>query len=303
MNDSLWKNFKLINLGKDLSDVYYVIESPSVIKKSIKIGIFAEIHPIEVIDWKKYFGTVDKSSLSSKNLYLLKLSLADNPQPKQGAKVTRLSDVVDTEIGIGVAYESICEDLLNILSFLMMDYFSITDVPVLFHKDKVELSPNSKVVIKDYGDIPAIYHPISKKIIDKEDYIIEEFKYMNTIEQILSLRDNQFHFFQKVLALYNQSLKTSDIDIFMAIILLVSCVESIASKYGEKDEEFSERDPFFKTLREILSSIDNEQLKESYRDEVFKKIGDGYMKHQYKVKQKYMNLALTLFLLVGCVLV
>ncbi|MFX0173261.1 MAG: hypothetical protein ACFE9L_15300 [Candidatus Hodarchaeota archaeon] len=67
MNDSLWKNYKLINLGKSITDFYYVIESPFVIKKSIKLGKFAEIHPIEVIEWEKFFGTVDKFSLSSEN--------------------------------------------------------------------------------------------------------------------------------------------------------------------------------------------------------------------------------------------
>ncbi|MFX0173260.1 MAG: hypothetical protein ACFE9L_15295 [Candidatus Hodarchaeota archaeon] len=193
----------------------------------------------------------------------MKLLLVDNPQPELGTEVTRLSEVVEADIGIGVAYGSICEDLLNILSFLLIDYFALADVPAIIHKDKIELSPESKVCIKDLSDIPASYYPISKKIIDKEGYTINEFKHMNTIEQILSLRESQFHFFLKVLALFNQSLKTSDLDIFIAIILLVSCIESIATKYGETDEEFSDEKKEYMENSRVLFGYNATIIKKS----------------------------------------
>lgn len=277
MLENLRQNKLLIEKGKKIKTCYFIIESNHIFDSDIDIGDIAYLYILEHINHEsrseneqtlneieKIQDTLDTNTKS----YLLAIKIIALTQKEVEHPVTKLSQVIDPEIGIGISPSNICKDLLNIFAlysgcwFKIIKQLSIVDENVIKQEFK-KINPNKQG--KDLA---------------------------HNVETLCSLREDQFYLIQKSLSRLNQSLKSVDEDIELGLVLLVSTIENLSRKYGKVDESFNDELEFYTKLKNILEKY-SDLLKEEVSNELFQEIGESYVNLSHlKTTAKYKNFCL-----------
>ncbi|KKN10354.1 hypothetical protein LCGC14_1037470 [marine sediment metagenome] len=283
MLENLRQNKILIEKGKKYDLFYFLIESDKKIDLEIEIGNIVYLYTLNHIDYNRIseegllLNEIKRICLSEKSFdkqtksYVLVIKIVKLTQKEVTHPVTKLSQALDPEIGIGIAPSDICEDLLNILALYFESWFKL--IKQLSTTDKNE---EYSLIKKDYKKIAP-----SKQGKDLTNHLIT----------ICSLREDQFYLIQKSLSRLNQSLKSVDDDIELGLVLLVSTIENLSRKYGEIEEVFNEDLEFYLKLKKIFNNQKYiEVLKGEIVNELFTEIGNSYVNLSYlKTKAKFKN--------------
>ena len=153
---------------------------------------------------KKIWQYENNFNIQTKS-YILVIKIVKLTQKEVSHPVTKLSQVIDPEIGIGISPSNICEDLLNILTLSSSCWFKI-------------IKQLSRV---DENDEFSLIKQEFKKINPNK----QGKDLAHNLETLCSLREDQFYLIQKSLSRLNQSLKSVDEDIELGLVLLVSSIE------------------------------------------------------------------------------
>jgi len=282
MLENLKNNKNLLKKGKKFKNYYYLIESPVKINIDIKIEDFACFYQIDHSKHQSSENEYNEQAIKALNKfknreentysYILRIKIVDLIQKKVEHPITKLAQVVDPEIGIGISPSNICKDLTNLFSLYFGSWFKI--VPYFLYWEEKE---SSSLISSEFKEI------------------------MNTREgndltlnynSITELRDEQFYLIQKSLSRFNQSLKSVDDDFELGLVLLVSTIENISRKYGDVDEKFDENIEFYHRLKKIFNNI-TQHIENSTLEDLFEKIGEVYLNLSHlRTKAKYKNFCL-----------
>jgi len=282
--ENLKSNKDLLDKGKKYNFYYFLVESSFLSNKEFQIDNFAYFYQLNHINFEandnksikdaikklKYYKNVE----SGTQFYLLRIKIVDIAQKKFSHPITKLSDVVDPEIGIGVSPSNICTDLLNLFSLYFRNWFKITSNFLFWEAE------DSYLLIKsEFQKIPQC----------KESNVLT-LNYNN----VTQLRNEQFYLIQKSLSRFNQSLKSIDTDLDLALILLVSTIENLSRKYGDVEEQFDENNEFYRKLRKTFKKSGLEKtIEASNLEDIFNLIGEAYLKLSYlQNKAKYKDFCL-----------
>lgn len=273
MINTLWENYRKIKDGTYKTLEYiYIVESSKKIENPIILNDLFGVWPIKAVktdllkedslkNFKEKISHLQKIRESQELYYYVII-----------AKIISIFDEKLNKPAAGVNPFFIVNDFLNILSLYFSKYFRTK------HYDHIFL-------IEDRIDYKNSL--IFKKYLELEP--IEESKDINhNLKLICSLRYEQFLFLQKGLDIFNSSLQTADYNISTAFSLLISVVESYASKYSTaKDnwEDYKEEN-FYKGLKKILENQENN------KNELFSTIGDLFVKSTHRVMAKYRDFIL-----------
>jgi len=283
MLENLRQNKLLIEKGKKFKIYYFLIESNHDIDSDIDIGNIAYLYILDHIkngnksengqilnEIQKIQQIEDALDTNTKS-YLLAIKIISFTQKEVVHPVTKLSQVIDPEIGIGISSSDICKDLLNILTLYTGFWFKI--IKQLPLEDENE-------------EFSLIKHNFKKITHNKQGKDLT-----HNVETLCSLREDQFYLIQKSLSRLNQSLKSVDEDIELGLVLLVSTIENLSRKYGEVEESFNEDLEFYSKLKNILENPKySDLLKEEISNDLFHKIGDSYVKLSHlRTTAKYNN--------------
>ncbi len=284
MLENLRQNKLLIEKGKKYSLYYFLIESTDKINSEIKIGNIAYLYNLNCIDFesaseerqlineiKKIWQYENNFNIQTKS-YILIIKIVKLTQKKVSHPVTKLSQVVDPEIGIGISPSNICEDLLNILTLYSGCCFKIIK----------QLS-----IVDENEEFSLIKQEFKKINPNKQGKDLT-----HNVETLCSLREDQFYLIQKSLSRLNQSLKSVDEDIELGLVLLVSTIENLSRRYGEVDESFNDELEFYSKLKNILEKY-LDLLKEEVSNKLFQEIGESYVNLSHlRTTAKYKNFCL-----------
>ncbi len=283
MLENLRQNKLLIEKWKKYSLYYFLIESDKKFDIELEIGDIAYLYNLDRIDYeniseegqlineiKNISQFESKFGLQTKS-YLFVVKIVKLTQKEVSHPVTKLSQVYDPEIGIGISPPDICEDLLNIFTLYTGSWFKLIKQLSL-----VDNNGEFSLIRKAYKKIPP-----SKEGKDLTHNLIT----------ICSLREDQFYLIQKSLSRVNQSLKSVDDDMELGLILLVSTIENLSRKYGEVEEVFNEDLEFYFKLKKILSNQKyKDVLKGEIANELFNEIGNSYVNlSNHKTKDTFKN--------------
>lgn len=282
--ENLKSNKEFLEKGKRFNYHYYLIESPAKINEDFKIIDFSRFYQIDHIygsendfeneNIKKVITNLTqiKNKGSNTNFYVLRIKIVDLTQKDVKHPVTKLSQIVDPEIGIGISPSNICKDLINLFSLYFRAWFKI--VPnFLFWEETDSISL-----------IEPEFKEISENKIGKDLLL--------NFDSITGLREEQFYLIQKSLSRFNQSLKSVDDDLELGLVLLVSTIENISGKYGGIEEEFDETNEFYKKLKKIVDKLP-QNIESSIRNDLFEEITQTYLSLSHlRIKAKYKNFCL-----------
>ncbi|MFX0156318.1 MAG: hypothetical protein ACFE9Q_17485, partial [Candidatus Hodarchaeota archaeon] len=284
MLENLKSNKELLEKGKKFNYYNFLIESPAIINKDFRIngdsylyqldhsmdsedGIEDEHHKKAIHDLLEI-----RNKKRSSNFYILRLKVVDLTQKEVEHPITKLSQVVDPEIGIGVSPSNICKDFINLFSLYFGAWFKI--VPNFFFFEKTNLIALIKLECREIAETK-----VGNDLTKNYDYIT-------------SLREEQFYLIQKSLSRFNQSLKSVDEDLELGLILLVSTIENLSRKYGKVEEEFDESNEFYNKLKKVFNNLPKEN-NNNLLNNLFDNIGQAYLNISHlKIKAKYKNFCL-----------
>lgn len=286
MLENLRQNNLLIEKGKKFSIYYFLIETNHIFSSDVEIGNIAYLYILDHIEYEKknengqLLDEIKKiqqiKDIIDTNVksYLLAIKIIQLSQKEVTHPVTKLSQLIDPEIGIGISPSNICLDLLNILTLYSKCWFKI-------RKQLLNEDENN-----EFSLIKQEYKKITSNKIGED--------LTHNLVTICNLREEQFYLIQKSLSKLNQSLKSVDEDLELGLVLLVSTIENLSRKYGEIEESFNEDLEFYSNLKKILKNPKySELLKEEISKELFNEIGESYVRLSYiKSKVKYKNFCL-----------
>lgn len=134
MLENLKSNKELLEKGKKFNNYYFLIESPVKINEDFRINDFSHFYQLEhIIDsedgiedeyLKKAITNLKQIKIneSNSNFYILRIKIVDLTQREAEHLVTKLSQLVDPEIGIGISpyfpLLIIITDLFNSISVI-----------------------------------------------------------------------------------------------------------------------------------------------------------------------------------------
>ena len=137
MLENLRQNKLLIEKGKKYSLYYFLIESNGNIDLEIQIGNIAYLYTLDHIDYENFSGDgqfineikkvwqLENNFDTKTKSYILVIKIVKLTQKEVSHPVTKLSQVIDQEIGIGISPSNICKDLLNILTSYSHSWFKL----------------------------------------------------------------------------------------------------------------------------------------------------------------------------------
>lgn len=282
MLENLKTNQELLKKGKKFNYNYYLIETNKKNINNFKVDNFAYFYQIDQVndengknnDIEQAIKDLNKFKKFENNtyFYLLRIKVVDLAQKEVKHPVTKLSQIVDPEIGIGISPSNICKDLINLFSLYFGTWFKIV--------------PN--FLFWEESDSFFLIKPEFKDIIDNKESSDLTLNYINITE----LRNEQFYLIQKSLSRFNQSLKNADEDLELSLVLLVSTIENISRKYGEIDEKFDEKIEYYHKLKKIFKNLP-QNIKDTIPEDLFEKIGEAYLNLSHmRTKAKYKKFCL-----------
>lgn len=279
MLENLKTNQDLLKKGKKFNFNYYLIEAPKKIINNFKVDDFAYFYQMVHVsnksggnkDVEKAIKDLNKFKELESNtfFYILRIKVIDLTQKEIKHPVTKLSQLVDPEIGIGISPSNICKDLINLFSLYFGTWFKIVPNFMFWEKN------DSFLLIK----------PEFKEIVENKESSDLTLNYISITE----LRNEQFYLIQKSLSRFSQSLKSADDDLELSLVLLVSTIENISRKYGGIDEKFDEKIEFYHKLKKIFKNLP-QNVKNTIPENLFEKIGEAYLNLSHmRTKAKYKN--------------
>jgi tetratricopeptide (TPR) repeat protein len=282
MLENLKTNKELLKKGKKFNFNYYLIETSKKISNNIKVDDFAYFYQIvhvsntnsENKDVEQAIKDLNnfKKMESNTYFYILRIKVVDLSQKEIKHPVTKLSQLVDPEIGIGLSPSNICKDLINLFSLYFGTWFKIV--------------PN--FLFWEESDSFLLIKPKFKEIVENKESSDLTLNYISITE----LRNEQFYLIQKSLSRFNQSIKSADDDLELSLVLLVSTIENISRKYGGIDEKFDEKIEFYHKLKKIFKNFP-QNIKNTIPENLFEKIGETYLNLSHmRTKAKYKNFSL-----------
>ena len=286
MLENLRQNKLLIEKGKKFEVYYFLIETNHIFDSDIDIGNIAYLYILDHVNYesrnedekenneiKKVQQMEDTRDINTK-LYLLAIKIVSLTQKEVEHPVTKLSQVYDPEIGIGISPSDICMDMLRLLMLYSESWYKLTKQ--LNNEDQNE----------EFSLIKNEYKKIAPSKEGKD--------MTHNLTTICSLREDQFYLIQKSLARLNQSLISVDNDMELGLVLLISTIENLSRNYGEVGEVFNEDLEFYFKLKKIFNNEKySEVLKGEIGNDLFNDIGNTYVKLSYlKSKAKFKNFCL-----------
>jgi hypothetical protein len=209
------------------------------------------------LEFKKTCNLINQTS-AKENIYILAIKLTKQPiSPSSGYNSTEI--------------------ILDLLGIIMLSLSK--RVSVYFDNGKTDS------YFSYYGGKRCLFiNNSTVKLIEKDNEISKN------IESICSLRIEQFRFLQKSLRQYILAARIADIYIGSAIITLITGIENLSSKYGNRDTiEFNHKISFYQKLKKILFRTYKSQLKDSLKESLLRDIGSGYIAVSYTVLAQYQN--------------
>ncbi|MHA1380166.1 MAG: tetratricopeptide repeat protein [Candidatus Helarchaeota archaeon] len=286
MLENLRQNKLLIEKGKKFKIYYFLIETNHNIESDINIGDISFLYNLDHVNYDggddnrqlisdiKKIQQADEFLDTNNKVYLLAVKIVSLTQKEVEHPVTKLSQVIDPEIGIGVSPSEICKDLLNILTLYSEAWFKI----------------EKQLSLEDENEEFSLIKQEFKKI----SYNKQGKDLTHNLETFCSLREDQFYLIQKSLSRLNQSLQSVDEDIELGLVLLVSTIENLSRKYGEVDESFNDDLEFYSKLKTIIENPKYSNiLGEEVSKDLFQEIGETYINLSHlRTTAKYKNFCL-----------
>ncbi len=278
--ENLRKNIFLIDKGKRTNLYLFIIESDKVFDKVFKYKKIFYLLDLDTIDLKfldsepstpflnkikSYLKLLQKNHrklkiLQKKNFYLAILRVVDIDQRDDPSQPKKDLKFIDEEIGMAISPDDILKDLLNIFALYWGSYFTSSNL-FISHGLNLENLINGKN-FEEFGN------------------------FTQNIDIFTQLREEQFYFIQKSLKMYNLSLETSNINVSLAMSLLVSSIEILSQKYQWADMKFEN----LRFGKEIVKLYNNDgELTDKKKNEYTMQIETLYMKDIYKVKANFVE--------------
>ncbi len=286
MLENLRQNKLLIEKGKKFKIYYFLIESNHTIDSDINIGDISYLYNLNHINQERKnenqqllmdiekIRQLEETVNTNIKTYLLAIKIISLAQKEVAHPVTKLSQVIDPEIGIGISPSNICKDLLNILTLYSGFWFKI----------------KKQLLIEDENEEFSLIRQ-EHKIINSNN---QGRDLTHNVETLCSLREDQFYLIQKSLSRLNQSLQSVDDDIELGLVLLVSTIENLSRKYGEVDESFNDDLEFYTKLKGLLENPKySDLLNKEVSNDLFQEIGETYVKLSHlRTTAKYKDFCL-----------
>ncbi len=276
MINTIWENYRKIKEGTYKTLEYiYIVESSIKIENPIIAGDFFKLWPVKAMK-TDFLKNESLKTFREKISYLQKISESqDLSYYVLIAKIISIFDEKLNKPAAGVNPFFIVNDFLNILSLYFSKYFRTKHYDHIF-LNEINIDIEKFVILENYIELEPI----------EESEDISQNLNINC-----SLRYEQFIFLQKGLNIFNSSLQTADYNVSTAFSLLISVIESFASKYSKAKEKWEdyENEPFYKGLKIILENNEEENLVKS----LFLKIGDLFVKNSHRVMAKFRDFILT----------
>lgn len=225
--DNLKTNYDLIfNRGKRFSYHLFIIETnvetpyPLHIADLIKIYTLNQIHYDINIDNRFLQDFMNKikiyrdQKIEGRFYRLLIIKIVNLSQKPKPTPATKLSDIVDPDVGMSIHPSAILTDVLNIFSIYFKGWFKQIASLSFFEESEVKL--------------------IKEEEIDTSDYQ-ESRNLTQNINTICNLRLDQFYLLQKCLFRFHDALVISDFKLELSLVLLISSFDPAAIKYARKD--------------------------------------------------------------------
>ena len=291
MINTLLENYEKIKSKDYETDIYmYIVQSSSKIIDKLIIKDFFCLFPIKHIKsenlkekkFKENVFTVTKKipieEFISKVKFLQQYEI--NQEVNYYILIAKVVNIFDEKIKtqtIGIDPFTIVSDFLHILSLYFAKYF------ITIPKDYIILSKES-------------YQNEFRQIIENEDSNIKNtLEIQKNIEHnlnvICDLRMEQFLFLFKGLSNFNYSLLISENNISVAFSLLITVIETFATKYSNAKEKWDEYtdNSFYIGLKKLLQ---DSSLDENLFNDLFEQIGKLYIQNTHQSLAKFKDFVL-----------
>lgn len=290
--NTLLENYEKIKTNDYQTELHmYIIQSSSIISDHIIIKDLIWLFPVknvktENLKEKTSFKEVSYSVTKKVTIkeFINRIKFLQQYESNQNINyyilIAKVIDLFDDKIKkhtIGIDPFRIVSDFLHILSLYFIKFF------ITFPKDHIILSEES--CKKNFADIIEYNKSANKKVLDIQKNITDNLNIM------CNLRMEQFLFLFKGLSNFNYSLLISENNISVAFSLLITVIETYASKYSNAKENWDDykNDSFYVGLKKILQdSTINETL---YKD-IFDKIGNFYIRNTFQSLAKFKDFIL-----------
>ena len=293
MINTLLENYNKIKSEEYRTDIYmYIIQTSSKIDTSMIINDSFWLFPIKCLKTEhlkeKKYSLLEEKALTVIDRIPIE-EIVDKIKFLQQSEVNqkinyyilfaKIVDLFDEKIKaqtIGIDPFRIVTDFLHILSLYFTKYF------LTYPNESISLSEEC-------------YHDEFGEVIDKGGISRCSLDIQNEIENnlnvICNLRMDQFLFLFKGLSNFNNSLLISENNVSIAFSLMISVVETFASKYSDAKENWDEYkdNSFYVGLKKILQSA---SLDENHFNELFDQIGNNYIKHTHQSSAKFKDFIL-----------
>jgi len=246
------------------------VESSKKFLKPLKIDEYMVLYPLDCINTQFDIDQVDSTIL---NPFIERIKHYQQINGQFGHHYYLLEFKLITlekmGPGNGLGIPEILDDVLNILCLYYNRYFIIFPYDI-FHFFTISDKYKTKIINSDINldDIEE-----SSKDITKNFNIL------------IQLRQEQFYLIEKSMKQYSNCLYTNETNPSIALCFLVSSIEILAEKYIDLSEDWEDYSnlSFYNGLKKDLKKIEDDLLSEN----LFKKIGQRYIKDSYLIKARF----------------
>lgn len=273
---NLHDNEKILNKNLSQDNYYYYF----IIETSFNDKLFFNIEDRYYLLPLSEINVFDPPEKFMENFFknLKKLSNTGEPQGTQYYLfIIKTYDLLRPEEAKNLGFEDyvfslysdgICEDMLNLLSFMSNSYFNFYATSQSFPDFNITSNVNY---------LEKFLFGKKRESIFKHDLNLG---LENLVQKLSQLRREQFKLLEKSLRHYNKALEYSMKYISLGYSMLVSCIEIPAQKYSNAKENFDDF-PTNKKIKKIFKKYIKNLMTEAIIGEFLKEVGKSIIDGAY----------------------
>lgn len=268
--DNLKKNYDLIfNQKKKYYPHYFLIEANVEIPSPLYIANFINVYSLNQIDYninldhKFIQDFINKLkiyrdlNIEGKYYWLIIIKIVSLSQKPKPSPATKLSDVVDPDVGMSIHPSAILTDVLNIFSLYFKGWFKQIASLNYFEESDISIIREEKIESIDSRE--------SKDLTQN-------------IRTICDLRLNQFYLLEKCISRFHEAMMVSSFNLALSLTLLISAFDPAVLKYSKNG-----------LIKYNLSNLRKEFLKKYYPPEELNEKTENLLDNLNYFYERYLN--------------